>query len=119
MGDELKVTQVDRDAAAPFVGGGVQSYSARQAYRREVARGEHDKHLIVQAFARHRIATETQSQATIDELVGALKRLRPTLEAIVADKCADIQEGGDPTFSEQENAANDALALLAKAGGQS
>ena len=74
MADELKVTQADIRVAADFYDA-MGWRDVASALRGGFTPDAHDPGPFeaLQALARYRIATETQSQATIDELVGALR----------------------------------------------
>lgn len=115
MGDELKVTQADRDAAADVA----SSFGAEQVPP-EMRAGKLDHHPTVQAFARHRIATETQSQATIDELLGALKECREEAEA--ANNVIRLNRDGEGSgrvkvATHIQRVADITKSAIAKAGG--
>lgn len=74
MMDELP-TQADRDAAAAYWKVSmIGSRMTQELYKS----GAFDASLIVQAFARHRIASNTEAADLISELAQALRALIPT-----------------------------------------
>lgn len=57
----LEVTQADRDAAADWCVS--QPFPSKQAEAPMIRAGEYDHHSLVQAFARHRLASTSNSAA--------------------------------------------------------
>lgn len=71
MKDLVEVTQADRDAAADYL---IAAYpeAARDPRVRAVREGKMDGDPVVQAIARHRIASEARWKAVAEELAGSL-----------------------------------------------
>lgn len=85
MTDTVPVTQADRETAANYER---FMLNDENSYTRGIVNGRHDSHPLVQAFARHRLATE-QSRASAPA-VG-----REAIEAAARAMCDRVNGIGD------------------------
>lgn len=98
--EQLEVTQADREAAAS-----TQDHFPLTA--KVIRAGKHDHTQLVQAFARHRQATEAHIAALEEALRERMERLPPEFEtAIYSDLEGLYEESAPPKASaEQEPGA--------------
>jgi alkylation response protein AidB-like acyl-CoA dehydrogenase len=100
--EQVEVTQADRGAAADHL----QAISDDGQTFGAIRRGQCDNDPLVQAFARHRIATEQQQADTIATLRAEIERLKAGRVAVLeeAAKVADTLSNS-AIFSEKDREA--------------
>lgn len=97
MADTVSVTQADRDAAANWCE--AQPFPSKQAEAALIRVGDYDHHSLVQAFARHRLASTQPAPAFPREEVAA--EVRALRDALLwyrdnAAMCRKIGSIGEP-----------------------
>ena len=78
--DKIEVTQVDREAAADVLHDNLGWYRAAP-----VRAGEMDNDSVVQAFARHRLATRTDATPVATDVAALVDALRHVTECLVVE----------------------------------
>ena len=99
--DKIEVTDADREAAAAVLHDNLGWYRAAP-----VRAGEMDNDSVVQAFARHRLATRTDATPVATDVAALVEAAKETNAALERD--------GDPAFAHLILANKAALAPFTK-----